>query len=102
MTFFVHNSRDPSSKGSKMSTKEEDLKTFRRIEDWERLAVLEVRVNDHESDLKQVFIHQELLSNGIAGINKTLQKILWVIVGAVTILLFQKYGALETIGMFIK
>lgn len=80
---------------------DEELTTFRRTEDWERLAVLEVRVNDHAHDLKQVFKHQELLSEGIAGINSTLQRILYVMVGAGAILLVQEVGLFEALVMVI-
>ena len=92
MVVFVNNTR--ASKESGMSTNEDN--TFRRLEDWERLAVLEVRVNDHSEDLKQVFKHQEILSEGVASINSTLLKILYTLVGAGTFLVLQERGLVDT------
>ena len=72
------------------------------IKDSERLAVLEVRVNDHEEDLKHMQKNQELLREGIAGIQTTLQRILFVIVGAVSILVLQEQGLFKAFFLLIK
>lgn len=72
------------------------------IKDSERLAVLEVRVNDHEEDLKHMQKNQELLREGIAGIQITLQRILFVIVGAVSILVLQEQGLFKAVMLLFK
>ena len=100
MVVFVNNTRNKGPGIPPMN--DEELKTFRRTEDWERLAVLEVRVNDHAQDLKQVFKHQELLSEGIAGINSTLQRILYVMVGAGSLLVIQELGLMNAVMMLVK
>lgn len=97
MVLFV---QETSTKESPMSDSKDKLQSFRRVEDWERLAVLEVRVNDHEEDLKQVFKHQELLSEGIAGINSTLKMILYVLIGAGSAILVQEIGLMKVLVAF--
>ncbi len=84
-----------------MAPNKESLPIFRRIEDLERLAVLEVRVNDHEEDLKQLLVHQEVLSKGLAGINATLRKILYVCIGAGAMIAVQQEGLIGVLVKFV-
>jgi hypothetical protein len=84
-----------------MALNKESLPIFRRIEDLERLAVLEVRVNDHEEDLKQLLVHQEVLSKGLAGINATLRKILYVCIGAGAMIAVQQEGLIGVLVKFV-
>jgi len=78
-------------------TEDEKALQFRRIEDRERLAVLEIRVSDHEEDLRQVFEHQKILSEGISKIANTLRKIMYAFVGAASLLVLQELGLVSTI-----
>lgn len=79
-----------------------DTLKFRRSDDLERIAVLEVRVNDHEEDLKQLTLHQEQLSEGITNINTTLQRILYAIIGAGLVIIANQIGFTETVLLFFK
>ncbi|MEE8598551.1 MAG: hypothetical protein V3S69_03410 [Dehalococcoidales bacterium] len=74
----------------------------RRKEDNERLAVLEIRVENHEEDLRQMSLHQEMLSKGIANIDKTLRMIFWSVCGACGLLIAQQLGVVEFLKLFIK
>ena len=78
-------------------TDEERLKTFRRAEDWERLAILEVRVDDHESDIKEVVDNQKKLATSIDLVNKTLLQIKYTVIGAIVILVAQEFGWLAVL-----
>lgn len=78
-----------------MMTEDEQALQFRRIEDRERLAVLEIRVADHSDDLKEVFKHQEILAKGVEGINKTLRMIMYSCVGAAVTVVMQDVGLLK-------
>lgn len=80
----------------------EGLQNCRRSEDVARIAVLELRVNDHEEDLKQLTTHQEQLSTGINDINITLQRILYAIIGAGLVIIANQIGFTETVLLFFK
>lgn len=82
----------------KMSEQDSKGNAFRRVEDWERLAVLEVRVNDHEEDLKVVLENQSILSQGVADINTTLNRILWVAAGSFGTVVAHEVGVLQAVG----
>lgn len=71
--------------------------SFRREEDRERLAVLEIRVADHAEDLKEVFRHQAILSKGVEGINRTLRMIMYTVVGSALTLVLQEAGLLKVL-----
>jgi hypothetical protein len=75
---------------------------YRRTEDVARIAVLELRVNDHSEDLKQLTLHQEQLSSGITEINNTLQRILYAIVGAGGVIIAGQVGIVEFVMMLIQ
>jgi hypothetical protein len=68
----------------------------------ERLAVLEVQVSDHEEDLKRIFEHQEVLSKGIASIDKTLNRIFWAVSGAAFLYVAQQVGVMELVQLILK
>lgn len=63
--------------------------------DSERIAVLEVRVSDHDKILIK-------MGSGIAKIEETLVKILYVIVGTALTLIVQEYGLADVAWKFIK
>lgn len=67
--------------------------------DGERIAVLEVKVRDHEEDIKHMLAHQETLAKGISGINKTLRGIFWIAVGAGGAVIVQQVGIFEAIKL---
>lgn len=68
----------------------------------ERIAVLEVRVDNHEEDIQQVFKHQEVLSKGIASIDKTLNRISWAVSGAALLYVAQQIGVVELFQLIFK
>ena len=60
--------------------------------DSERLAVLEVRVSEHDKDFIHVFKHLEEMAKGLSNIYTTLNRILFVLVGTALTLIVQEYG----------
>lgn len=71
--------------------------SFRRVEDKERLAVLEIRVADHADDLKEVFRHQAILSKGVEGINRTLRTIMYSTIAAALTVVIQEVGLVKVL-----
>lgn len=53
--------------------------------DRERLAVLEVRVNDHEEDIKRLIQNYEALALTVTNISGHLQQIKWTVVGGLIV-----------------
>ncbi len=78
------------------------VKAFRRAEDWERLAILEVRVDDHEADIKEIVKNQEKLTAAIDTVNKTLLQIKYVIIGAVGVILTHEMGLLDAVLAIVR
>ena len=71
--------------------------TFRRAEDWERLAIIEVRVNDHEEDIRQLISHQQELSKSFESIVSTLKQVRTALLTAIAFFLLNEMGLLATI-----
>ena len=70
--------------------------------DSERIAVLEVRVGDHDKNFQVVFKNQDQMNKGIAKIHDTLVKILYVLVGTAVTLIVQEYGLHDLAWKVIK
>ncbi len=63
----------------------------------ERLAKLEVRVEHAEQQLTQVINDIGRMSSSIAGINKTLNKVYYIVVGSIIVVLIEAFGIDEVL-----
>lgn len=75
---------------------------LRRTEDLERIAVLEVRVNDHEEDIHQLIKHQQELSESLSCIVDTLKQVRTALITAILVFVASQVGVTEAIKAFIK
>lgn len=84
----------------------DDTKTessyLRRTEDIERIAVLEVRVNDHEEDIHQLIKHQQELSVSLSCIVDTLRQVRTALITAILVFVASQVGVMEAIKAFLK
>ena len=75
---------------------------LRRVEDWERLAILEVRVDDHDEDIKALIKQGAEFSASMQKIVNTLQQIKWTMVGALGMIILTRPELIERMLAFIK
>lgn len=66
-----------------------------------RVIKLELRVDDHEADLKKLQDISESLKSSLAGIEKTLAQIKWIATGAVVAVFGQAMGLDKIIKIFV-
>ena len=78
---------------------EEDV--LRRIEDLQRIAILEVRVKDHEEDIHQLIKHQQDLSESLSRIADTLKQVRTAVVTAILVFVASQIGVIELLKALI-
>lgn len=66
----------------------------------ERLAKLEVRVQHAESQLTRVIGDIRALTQSVSSIEKTLQKVYYIVVGAVVVVMAQEFGLINALKKF--
>ena len=70
---------------------------FNPAHDWERVAILEVRVSSHEDSIKHLFTHQEKLAESLDSISKTLLQIKYVVLGALGVVMITEIGLIDAL-----
>ena len=86
---------------SAVADKEGRLQSFRRADDWERLAILEVRVNDHGEDIEHLILNQSKLSSSLESINRTLLTIRTALYTSVGLLALLQLGFKDFISAIL-
>jgi uncharacterized coiled-coil protein SlyX len=66
-----------------------------------RVIKLELRVDDHQEELKKLQDISADLRNSLAGIEKTLSQIKYLAMGAVAVVLVQALGLEKVIKLFL-
>lgn len=66
-----------------------------------RVIKLELRVDDHQEELKKLQDISADLRTSLAGIEKTLSQIKWIATGAVVAILWQTMGLDKVIKLLI-
>lgn len=66
-----------------------------------RIIKLELRVDNHEEDLRKLSDISNSLQRSLAGIEKTLAQIKWIATGAVVAIFGQAMGLDKLIKMFL-
>lgn len=66
-----------------------------------RVIKLELRVDDHQEELKKLQDISSDLRNSLAGIEKTLSQIKYLAMGAVAVVLIQALGFEKALKLFL-
>ena len=66
-----------------------------------RVIKLELRVDNHEEDLRKLSDISNSLQRSLAGIEKTLAQIKWIATGAVVAIFGQAFGLDKIIKLFL-
>lgn len=66
-----------------------------------RVIKLELRVDNHEEDLKKLSDISNSLKQSLAGIEKTLAQIKWIAIGVVITLVANEVGMIKVIKAFL-
>jgi uncharacterized coiled-coil protein SlyX len=66
-----------------------------------RIIKLELRVEDHGQELKKLQDISTDLRNSLSGIEKTLNQIKYLAIGAVLVILSQSIGVVNVLKMFV-
>ena len=66
-----------------------------------RIIKLELRVDDHQEELKKLQDISADLRTSLAGIEKTLSQIKWIATGAVVAILWQTMGLEKVLKVFL-
>lgn len=66
-----------------------------------RVIKLELRVDNHEEDLKKLSDISNSLKQSLAGIEKTLAQIKWIAIGVTLTLLANEVGIVKVIKAFL-
>ncbi len=85
-----------------LTTDDTNNNYLRRTEDLERIAVLEVRVNDHEEDIHQLIKHQQELSESLSCIVDTLKQVRTALITAILVFVASQVGVVEAAKALIK